>query len=120
MFFNRNKVKKIKWNVISEENDIDSIIELSHQKPCLIFKHSTRCSISTMAKNRLERNWDENVQIEFYYLDLLAFRSVSNKIATLFDVEHQSPQVLLIKMGECKYTSTHNDIDFDKIKDQVR
>ena len=119
MFYNRSNTIKMNWNIIANKNDVDQLIKLSNEIPCLIFKHSTRCSISTMAKNRLERYWEEDILIRPYYLDLLKFREISNEIAAFFNIEHQSPQVLLIENGECTYTSTHNEIDYEKIKEQL-
>ena len=76
----------------------------------MVFKHSTRCSISIMVLNRFEREWN-NTSVNSYFLDLLNYRDVSNQIATIFEVEHQSPQVLLIKNGTCVYHASHNAID---------
>src|SRR5689334_17626229 len=91
------KVKPTNWKTISEIEDLDKIQQLSFSKPQIIFKHSTRCSISSMAKKRLE---DGILQIEtiadIYYLDLLAFRQISNEIEKRFGVEHESPQVIIL------------------------
>ena len=84
----------------------------------VIFKHSTRCSISSMAKNRLERVPAPD-HIRFYYLDLIRYRSVSNKVAELFQVWHESPQVLLLKNGECVYDESHNAIDMNELAGQA-
>jgi bacillithiol system protein YtxJ len=106
------------WEHITEEAQIENIIEQSRQQPVVIFKHSTRCSISSMAKNRLERvAAPEN--ITFYFLDLIRYRSVSNKIAEVFQVYHESPQVLLIKDGECVYDESHGGIDMADISEQA-
>ena len=106
------------WEHITEEAQIAEIIEQSKLQPVVIFKHSTRCSISSMAKNRLERvAAPENVT--FYYLDLIRYRSVSNKIAEVFQVYHESPQVLLIKGGECVYDESHGGIDVMEISEQA-
>lgn len=77
----------------------------------IIFKHSTRCSISSMAKRRFELDWDslpENISL--YFLDLIKYRELSNQIANDFKVYHQSPQLLLIKDGECILDQSHGDI----------
>jgi bacillithiol system protein YtxJ len=106
------------WNVLNSEEQLDAIAELSFTKPVVIFKHSTRCSISTMAKARLERSIQPEA-VDFYYLDLLNYRSISNKVAELFSVPHESPQVLLIKNAECIYEETHNGIDMNEIVSQL-
>ncbi|MFZ1529192.1 MAG: bacillithiol system redox-active protein YtxJ [Ferruginibacter sp.] len=102
------------WIPISETGELDRIREKSFAKPQLIFKHSTRCSISSMAKARLER-YETPEHIDFYYLDLLNFRNISNEVAESFGVHHESPQVLLIKNGECIYNESHNGIRMEEI-----
>lgn len=109
------------WHTINDEAQLEEIKQKSFTNPVLVFKHSTTCSISAAALSRIERAWDTDKakNIEPFYLDLLRFRSISNKIAKDFDVEHQSPQVLLIQNGECTYDASHFDIRFDEIVSQV-
>ena len=106
------------WIILNDHNQLQQLVEASHQKPQVIFKHSTRCSISIMAKNRLERVAFPD-QIQFHYLDLLQYREISNNIAEQFGVYHQSPQVLLIKNGECIFEETHSAISMDEIVEQA-
>jgi bacillithiol system protein YtxJ len=105
------------WIKIESEDSLNQLNKVSEQQDVLIFKHSTRCSISAMALGRLERNWKENetANPQAYYLDLLNFRPLSNKIAEMYGVEHQSPQVLIIRKGKCIYSATHSDISYDEI-----
>jgi bacillithiol system protein YtxJ len=112
------KIITMNWQEFKDENGLEAIKQKSIDKPQVIFKHSTRCSISTMAKSRLERA-DEPANIDFNYLDLIAYRNVSNKIADDFGVEHASPQVLIIKNGECVYDESHNAISMDEIVEIV-
>lgn len=67
-----------------------------------------------MVLNRLERA-EAPATIDFYYLDLLAHRNISNKIAEDFQVYHESPQVLLIRNGECVYDESHMAITMDEL-----
>ena len=103
------------WHKLTDINQLADIKNgsLENSSPVLaiiIFKHSTRCSISSMALNRLESKWVDNESIPAYYLDLLNYRPISNEIADLFSVEHASPQVLLIKNGSCIYHASHTNI----------
>lgn len=106
------------WKNLHSISQLDEIKALSHSKPQVIFKHSTRCSISHMAKGRLDRS-DMPKGIDFYYLDLIEFRSISNAVAERFAVHHESPQILLIINGECTYEETHNGIRMEEILEQV-
>jgi len=106
------------WIELTKESQLTDIKEQSRNKPQLIFKHSTRCAVSGVARNRLERSAaPENV--DFYFLDLIRNREISNKIAEEFSVFHESPQVLLIKNGECVYDESHSGISMNEIEDQV-
>ena len=108
----------MKWNILSAEEQVAEIKKNSETKPQVIFKHSTRCSISSMAKNRLDKSEDAN-NADFYYLDLIAHRNISNKVAEEFDIFHESPQVLLIKNGECIYNESHMGISMHEILEQI-
>ncbi len=107
------------WIELKDESQLEDIVKESEQSPIVIFKHSTRCSISSMAKGRLERSAQPE-GIRFYYLDLIAHRNISNHIAEKFHVHHESPQVLLIKNGDCVYDESHNGITMDEITEQAQ
>lgn len=108
------------WLELTSEDQLEQIIKDSHKKPVGLFKHSTRCGISTRAKFVLEEDWDISTdELDFYYLDLLQYRNVSNKIAEVTGVQHQSPQVLLIKDGEVVYEETHHAINPGKLKEYL-
>lgn len=106
------------WNTLQNADQLTDLIIESNEKDVLIFKHSTRCSISKTTLDRLERNWKETEipNVKPYLVDLLTFRELSNAIATRFGVEHQSPQVLIISKGQSRYDRSHFDIDYHQIK----
>jgi bacillithiol system protein YtxJ len=106
------------WKDLSEMAQIEEIKANSEQRSVVIFKHSTRCSISSMAKNRLDRG-EAPEGIDFYYLDLLKHRNISNQIAEEFGVAHESPQILIIRNGACVYDESHNGIDLSEIAEQA-
>lgn len=94
-------------------NQIDAIKQQAGYS--LIFKHSTRCSISMMAKRRFELDWDKlPSDMPLYFLDLIQHRDISNKIAQDFQVHHESPQLLLVKDGECVLDLSHGEISVDE------
>ena len=106
------------WHLIENNEQLNELIKTSYQQVQLIFKHSTRCSISVMAKARLDKV-DNIPNVTCHYLDLLNYRDISNLIASTFNVHHESPQVLLIKSGECIYDETHSAITVDGINEQI-
>ncbi len=110
----------IHWTAITSASDIAHIQSRSTEVPCLIFKHSTRCNISAIAKYRLEDDWQAKApEMETYFLDLFQYRGVSNQIADTFNVYHESPQVLLISGGECIYDASHLDISVDELREAL-
>ena len=113
--------KTMKWSELRSANQIDVIREESKENPILIFKYSSRCSISRMALDRLERNWNESdmQMVKPYFLDLITYRDVSNQIAEVFEVEHESPQVLIIDNEKSVYDQSHMGIHYESIKNAV-
>ena len=112
----------MKWSELSSVDQIDQIRKESIEKPILIFKYSSRCSLSRMALDRLERNWKdtEMTGIKPYFLDLITYREISNRVAYEFDVEHESPQVLIIENEKSIYDRSHMGIDYQQIRDVVK
>jgi bacillithiol system protein YtxJ len=106
------------WIELSSLAQLNEIIEMSDTQPIVLFKHSTKCSISSMSKARLEREVPK-AGVDFYLLDLLRHRDLSNAIAELFSVKHESPQVLLIFKGECVYDESHNGITMAALNEQM-
>lgn len=111
-------IPDMSWHLLEQENQLIKIKEHSKTIPQIIFKHSTRCSISTMIKKRLETSVPP-VNINFHYLDLLKYRSLSNQIAVMFGVPHESPQILLIKDDVCIFDQSHNGIDMQDIVEVI-
>ena len=116
---NNSNASKINWIELTDLGQLNEIMDLSHQQPVIIFKHSTRCSISRMALKQFENEYDLEGSVTPYYLDLLNHRDISNEIVTRFEVYHQSPQLLLIKEGKSIYDASHSDIDAVELKGRV-
>jgi bacillithiol system protein YtxJ len=116
---NQSSETKINWIPLTSLDQLDEIVTESKDKQILIFKHSTRCSISRMALKQFEKEFDLEDKVKAYFLDLIAHRDVSNEIASRFNVVHQSPQLLLIKDGKSIYDVSHSDIDAEALKEKV-
>ena len=109
----------MEWIHLTDEEQLNNIIVKSQEKAQVIFKHSNRCSISSVALQRLQRA-NQSGEIDFYFLDLIRYRPISNKIAEVFKVRHESPQVLVIKDGKCIFNESHLSIDMHEIVDQAK
>lgn len=106
-----NPQAKMDWVSLTDLEQLNEITDLSHENPVVIFKHSTRCSISRMALKQFENEFDSKDKVTPYFLDLLNHRDVSNEIASIFGVVHQSPQIIVVKGGTAVYDASHSDID---------
>ena len=111
-------MQEMDWISLKDSKQLEEIVAESKKGPVLIYKHSTRCNISRAALDRLERKWDASAigTIKRYFLDLISFRDISNQVAEMFQVEHHSPQILVIADGKSVLDLSHFDIDFDQIK----
>lgn len=109
------------WKSLEDVGTVAQLQENSRERPVIIFKHSTRCSISSMALSRLERAWNEQEMenADVFFLDLIRHRDVSQKIAASFQVPHQSPQLLLIHNEKCVYDTSHMGISYRALKEQL-
>ena len=104
--------EQLPWNTLSEVVQLEAVKQDSKTKTQIIFKHSTRCGISSMVLNRFKKSYElsEN-QADLYYLDIIAHRDVSNAVAEKFHVVHESPQLLIIKNEEVVAHDSHSGIN---------
>ena len=107
------------WIELDSKEQLGLIKERSKEKPQVIFKHSTRCSVSRMALKQFENEFDLADTVDAYFLDLLEYRNISNEIANRFQVQHQSPQLILIKEGKAFYNASHSAIDAVELKGKL-
>jgi bacillithiol system protein YtxJ len=107
----------VPWKALNRAEQLKTIEEASFLRPVAIFKHSTRCGISSMALRQFERNFDTDPQkIDLYYLDLLAYRSLSDEVAARFQVWHQSPQLIVLKNGVTVHHASHHNIQVQALE----
>jgi len=110
----------MEWTALSSEEELYELIESSRTMVVCIYKHSTRCSISTMVRSRLENGWKaENDNMIFYYLDVLKHRGLSDLVADKFLITHQSPQLIILKNGIVVHHSSHTSISPGVIENLV-
>jgi bacillithiol system protein YtxJ len=108
----------MQWKYITDEDQINDIKK--QEGYSLIFKHSTRCSVSMMAKRRFEMDWEAiPADTSLYFLDLIKYRPISAQIAETFQVQHESPQILLIKDGDCVLDASHSDISAEEVAEVI-
>lgn len=104
------------WIEITEVFDYDELLIKSKTIPQIIFKHSTRCSISSMAKSRLERMMQElSSKSDLYLLDLLKYRDISNLISMKSGIYHESPQVIVFLRQDVILDQSHYNVNANEI-----
>jgi monothiol bacilliredoxin len=104
--------QSIPWVHLNNMEQLNEIVEVSKDIPVVIFKYSTTCGVSRIALRNFESNFTlDPKNIKLYFLDLLAYRAISNEIADKFKVIHQSPQIIVIKNGASVYNASHHYID---------
>ena len=106
------------WSNLTDENQLQDLIVQSKTTPQVIFKHSTRCNVSSVAYQRLKSS-KQTADANFHYLDLIKYRLISDKVAEVFNEQHESPQVLVIKNGTCTYSESHLGITMNDLIEQT-
>jgi len=113
---NTNKVEA-KFYTLDSLNEFTVIDQVSQTKPVVLFKHSTRCSISRFALKRFDNDYNfTEDKMDWYLLDLLNYREISNEISKRYNVLHQSPQIIVIKEGKAVFSATHDAINVEDLK----
>lgn len=104
------------WKYIESEEDLKHATEKSFEKKVVIFKHSTRCQISKMVLKNFEKEVSSSdKEVEYYFLDLIKYRPISNKIAEDFGITHQSPQMIVLEDGKAVADASHQSISVNLI-----
>ncbi len=119
LFLKNTPLTRPDWKVLSHENQLEEILQLSFEKSghlaVAVFKHSTRCYISRSALRGVEQDWSfQASEVPFFLLDLLQYPNLSKSLASQYNVIHQSPQLLLIRNGKCVYGKTHSEINSEE------
>lgn len=109
------------WISLEHSSQLEEILQTPQEigQFHLIFKHSTRCAISAMVLNRLERTWELDAEVKPYFLDLIRYRDLSNEVSQKLNLLHESPQLILLRNGELVYHASHNSISNEALKDHL-
>jgi len=105
---------------LTSTEDFDKVWEQSTEEPVLVFKQSTTCPISAAAFEEYQNYLKEDGKDgSGYFLKVRESRDVSNHVADVTELEHQSPQFLLIKDKSVVWNASHNNITADAIKAEI-
>lgn len=117
----KDEINEIPWHPLTRMEQLEEIEKESHKKTVVIFKHSTRCGISKMVLRNFERDFaaTSEKELKLYFLDLLSNREISNEIASRFGVQHESPQLLILKEGKVVQHDSHHGIKAESLAEYV-
>jgi bacillithiol system protein YtxJ len=115
-WFNKEEKQIFPWSSLNSVEEWNKLKEDKSGISHVVFKHSTRCGVSSMAKKQFENGWEETENVELWYLDLLNHRDISKQIAEDTQVIHQSPQVVVMKNGTLIHDASHHLIDAREIR----
>lgn len=117
----KDEINEIPWHPLTRMEQLEEIEKESHKKTVVIFKHSTRCGISKMVLRNFERDFaaTSEKELKLYFLDLLSNREISNEIASRFGVQHESPQLLILKEGKVVQHDSHHGIKAESLAEYI-
>ena len=106
---------------IKDMEDFEDLVRMSHNQPVFLFKLSPICSISMFVQRIIEK-FVQSSDSEFksYKIDVVGNRAVSRSIAEKTGVQHQSPQALLFRNGECVWNESHQYITEESLNSSVQ
>ena len=90
---------------IDDRAALDGLLADSKQKPVIVFKHSTACSISSRAYREMEK-----VEGQVNILEVQSAREISRELANLTGVRHETPQVIVLRDGKAVWNASHFDV----------
>lgn len=94
-----NDQKLSNWNIKAGKENLNTILKKSKNRPQILYKHSSRCSISYLAKENSEENMEDLLNhVDIHFIDVLWQKDLSNNIAQKLGVRHESPQVLILNI----------------------
>jgi bacillithiol system protein YtxJ len=120
--FSRNKkssTNQLDWIEVNSIDELNQAIASTEEKPGLFFKHSTRCSISSMALRRFESKWEKTDNCTLYFINLIAHGDVSHALSEKANITHQSPQAILLQNEKAIYDASHNGISAGDVQQLI-
>jgi bacillithiol system protein YtxJ len=120
MFFSKSK-SNYRWEYLRNVTDFENLLSASEEKPLVIFKHSTRCPISSMALDRFNDAVSDIANLaNVVMIDVIDDRPISLHVANALQITHQSPQVLVVSKQKAVYDNSHNGIQGKNVLDQLQ
>lgn len=109
------------YKELTSLNALNELIQASHQQPVLFFKHSNACPISSRAFGEFQKYLasDASAAVNNALIVVQHAREVSNQLAAITGVEHESPQAILVHGGKAVWDESHLAIKSDRLAEAV-
>jgi|SRR4029078_1064309 len=103
-----------KFLKLSDKETWEQLLRASNEHPVLVFKHSNSCGISSRAYREMEQLDGVNL------LEVQTARELSNEVAATTGVEHETPQVILLRNGKAVWNTSHYGVKAGAVFEALR
>jgi bacillithiol system protein YtxJ len=100
---------------ISDRESLECLLKNSNERPVVVFKHSNSCPISSAAYREMEK-----LDGEVNLLEVQTARDVSREFATITGIQHESPQVIVLRDGKAVWNASHCDVKASAVGEALR
>lgn len=97
--------------IMKNSNDFNEALEASYRYPVVIYKHSASCPFSAMSQMEVASSKHD---IDIFSIVVQYVPELSKEISKKLDVEHASPQAIIIYEG--KAVSHHYRSEIKEMK----
>ena len=100
---------------ITSNEQLDELIDRSNKEPVAIFKHSTTCPISAGAYREMK-----SFSGKLALVEVQNARELSREIGIRTGIQHESPQVIVLRNGKAVWHASHWEISADALEHAMR
>lgn len=103
---------------ISSREDFDRLV--GSGSDFLLLKHSVTCGVSRKAMEEYKKFIEGEDGFDYYYLVVQTDRGLSDYVAKVLGVKHESPQLFLFRDGDLVWHDSHYLINVEEISKHVQ
>ena len=93
----------------------------SQTRPILIFKHSSTCPISGRAMREFQKYLEAaDPTVSYHLITVQTDRPVSNEVETRLQIQHETPQAILVKNQKEIWNASHFQITASAIQKAIQ
>lgn len=100
------------FSQISGVDSLDTLIEQSQRETVILFNHDPYCPISARAFAQMQQ-----VKSDVNLIDVSREKNLTREIQGRTGVRHESPQVIVLRNGQPKWSASHFEITTEAVVD---